>query len=176
MTATANTAFTAANFNQHVRDNLLETAPGKATGGVTNGSYPVKSATNQITFRTPQQVEVTASQSTSSSSYTNLSTSGPSVTVVHGPMVYVTWHASISNNSINSSYMGIQLSGSNTFSATDDLALRHRDPTGSNGENMMSMNYLFTGLTPGTTTFQAKYRSLGGTATFRYRRVCVFPL
>ncbi|GII42264.1 hypothetical protein [Planotetraspora phitsanulokensis] len=42
MTAVANSIFTTAAFNQYVRDNLLETAPAKATTGsrliVTTGS------------------------------------------------------------------------------------------------------------------------------------------
>lgn len=176
MTATANTAFTAAQFNTHVRDNLLETAPGKATSSFGNGSIPVKSATNQITFRTPSQAQVTTEQSTTSTSYTNLSTTGPTVTVTHGAMAFVSWHASIRNSSTNSSYVSVALTGSNTDSANDDRALRHRDGTGSSGEEMIGMSFLYTGLTAGTTTFQLKYRVIGGTGTFRYRRLSVIPL
>ena len=48
MTAVANAVFTAAQFNTHVRDNLLETAPAKAT---TTGGYFVATGTNTIVQR-----------------------------------------------------------------------------------------------------------------------------
>lgn len=52
MTAVANTEFTAVQFNTHIRDNLLETAPAKA---VNPGSYFAVSGTNSIAERTPAQ-------------------------------------------------------------------------------------------------------------------------
>ena len=48
MTAVANTVFTAAQFNQHVRDNLNETAPAKATA---SGGYFVATGVNAIAQR-----------------------------------------------------------------------------------------------------------------------------
>lgn len=176
MTAVSNTAFTAAQFNTHVRDNLLETAPAKATSGFSNGSIPVKSGTNQITFRTPQQQQILTEQSTSSTSYTNLTSTGPTVTVTTGSMAFVSWHCSLRNNSTNSSYMSVGVTGATTDAANDDRSIRHRDGTGSSGEEMMGIGFLFTSLNPGTNTFQAKYRVIGGTGTFRNRRISVIPL
>lgn len=175
MTAVANTPFTAAQFNTHVRDNLLETAPGKATAGVTNGSYPTKSATNTITFRTPTSASVNTQQSTSSSSYTNLSTSGPAVTVTTGTRALVIISASMLNNSTNSSFASFEVSGATSVSAVDDYAIRHRDGTGSSGEEQMSRAHFFTTLTAGSNTFTMKYRVVGGTGSFDNREIIVIP-
>lgn len=175
MTAVANTAFTAAQFNTHVRDNLVETAPGKATAGVSNGSIVTKSGTNQIAFRTPSSAEIVTSQSTSSTGYTNLATTGPSVTVTTGSRALIIMSASLQNNSDNSSFVSVAITGATSDAAADDRALRHRDGTGSSGEEQMSHAYLFTSLTPGSNTFTAKYRVIGGTGTFRYRHLIVIP-
>jgi len=178
MTATAHTAFPAASFNTHVRDNLLETEPGRATSSYGDGSIPVKSATNQITFRTPAFAAVTSSQSTSSGSYTNLTTTGPTVTVTTGAYALVFWHASMTNSGSGGTLMSVQVTnaGSVTHSATDQRAIRHTDESGNNGEDMFGMQFLFTDLTPGTNSFQAKYSVESGTGTYRLRRLGVIPL
>lgn len=178
MTATAHTSFPAASFNTYVRDNFLETEPGKAVSDFPNGSIPIKTATNQITYRTPGQAEVTSSQSTSSTSYTNLATPGPTVTATTGTNAIVFWHASMSTTTPFYGYMSFQVTnnGSVTHATADDRALRHSDQNGSAGEGMFGMSFLFTDLTPGANSFQAKYRVSGGTGTFRYRRIGVIPL
>lgn len=175
MTATANTAFTAAQFNTHVRDNLLETAPGKATAGVSNGSLLAKSGTNQIAWRTPSLSTVLTEQTTTSTSYANLATSGPAVTLTTGVRALVIISASLRNTSTNSCFMSVTVSGATTSAATDDRALRWRDGTGSDGEAQMSHAYMFTALTAGSNTFTAKYRVIGGTGTFRNRHLMVIP-
>lgn len=178
MTAVANTPFTSAQFNTHVRDNLLETSPGKANSGVANGSLLTKSGTNQVTWRTPTIATVATQQSTSSTSYTNLATFGPSVTVSTGANALVLWHASLLNNSNNSSFVSVDVSGATTDAANDDRALRQRDPDSASSpvEEMFGMNFMWTSLTPGTNTFTLKYRTLGGTASYQYRRIIVIPL
>ncbi len=175
MTAVANTAFTAAQFNTHVRDNLLETSPAKATAGVSNGSILTKAGTNSTAFRTPDIATVLTSQTTSSTSYTNLSTSGPAVTVTTGARALVAISCSLKNNSTNSSFMSCEVSGATSFSATDDRSIRNRDGTGSDGELSMSHVFLFKTLNSGSNTFTAKYRVIGGTGTFQYRHITVIP-
>lgn len=175
MTAVANTPFTAAQFNTHVRDNLLETSPAKATAGVTNGALLVKAATNSVAFRTPSTASVNVQQSTTSSSYTNLSTSGPAVTVTTGTRALVIINCSLQNTSTNSSFASFDVTGASSISAVDDYAIRHRDGTGSNGEEQMGRAHLFTGLTAGTNTFTMKYRVIGGTGRFDNREIIVIP-
>lgn len=175
MTAVANTAFTAAQFNTHVRDNLLETMPGKATAGFANGSFAVKSGTNQIAMRTPLVVSVDTQQSSSNTSYGNLSTVGPTITCTTGAGAICFWSASSLNSGSNSSLMSLQVSGATSFAADDNKALRHRDAD-SSGEEAFSMSYMYTTLNPGSNTFQCKYRVIGGTGTWQYRRLIVIPL
>lgn len=176
MTAVANTAFTAAQFNTHVRDNLLETGPAKATAGVTTGSILVKSGTNEVSFRTPSTASVNVSQTTSSTSYTNLSTSGPAVTVTTGTRALVIINCQLSNNSTNSSFASFAVTGASSISAVDDYAIRHRDGTGSSGSAQMARAHMFTSLTAGSNTFTMKYRVIGGTGTFDNREIIVIPL
>ena len=70
MTAASNATFTAAEFNAHIRDNLLETEPAKAT---TNDSYFVTTGANAIAQRSPGSDVINTMQTTTSTSYTNLS-------------------------------------------------------------------------------------------------------
>jgi hypothetical protein len=175
MTAVANTAFTAAQFNTHVRDNLLETSPAKATAGVTTGSILVKAATNSVAFRTPSGASVNTQQSTTSTSYTNLATNGPAVTVTTGTRALVIINCSMLNSSTNSSFASFAVTGATSVSATDDYAIRHRDGTGSSGEEHMGRAHLFTSLTAGSNTFTMKYRVIGGTGSFDNREIIVIP-
>ncbi len=89
MTAIAGSVFTAAQFNTFIRDNLAETAPAKATNP---GAYFTTSDTNQISERAFLDAIVETSQGTTSTTYTNLATSGPAVTVTSGPylLIYTT--------------------------------------------------------------------------------------
>jgi hypothetical protein len=105
----------------------------------------------------------------------NLSTAGPAVTVETGSRALVGISAQIKNNSSNSSFMSVTVSGASSSAANDDRALRHRDGTGTDGIEGMSHTFLFTTLTPGTNTFTAKYRALAGTATFESRHLWVIP-
>src|SRR3546814_19340432 len=69
MTAVANTVFTAAQFNQHVRDNLNETAPAKATAA---GGYFVATGVNAIAQRIADGNTDTNTGTTTSTTYTDL--------------------------------------------------------------------------------------------------------
>lgn len=176
MTAVANTAFTAAQFNTYVRDNLLETAPGKSGGGTSSGSYFVKDNPNRLGSRLADRQTVLTSQSTSSGSYTNLATNGPSVTANIEARCMVILTSSMINNSDNSSYVGVAVSGVTTIAASDDIALRFRDNNGSDPSTFQgSFAYIFTTLNRGSTTFTMKYRCNGGTSTFSNRHIMILP-
>ena len=81
MTAVSGSVFTAAQFNTFVRDNLNETSPAKAT---TSGAYFTVSGTNEITERVPASASTLVSETTTSTSFTDLTTVGPEVTVDTG--------------------------------------------------------------------------------------------
>ncbi len=174
MTAVANTVFTAAQFNTHVRDNLNETAPAKATG---TGSLIVTSGANSIAQRTPTTARSDTSDTTTSTSYGDLAgSSGPSVTVTLGNRAFVAITARINNSTATQpGVVGYDISGATTFSADDSRALWHE--TNGTGEfNRSTYIGLHTGLTGGSNTFTMKYRVGGGTGSFQFREICVIPL
>ena len=172
MTAVAGNAFTAAQFNTYVRDNLLETAPAKATA---TGGHFVSTGANAIAERFPQAALVSANESTSSSSYGDLTTVGPSVTVTCGTTVLISIYSSL--QSITASalpHMSYAISGSTTVAAADAQAVSFQSATAGQSARI-GMTFLRTGMTPGSNTFTAKYRANGGTGGFVDRRITVVP-
>lgn len=81
MTAAERAVWTSAQWNAHVRDNLLETMPAKAT---TEGSYFVSTAANAIAERVLGGNVVTTSETCTDTDYGDLATVGPAVTSTTG--------------------------------------------------------------------------------------------
>lgn len=136
-------------------------------------------ATGPAGSTTPTQAIVTTGESTSSSSYTDLTTTTDSVTVTvpSNGAVMVCIYAQIGGNAAGAQgYMSFALSGANTASATDDTAIMARYSASSSLMGWLGTPFVLTGLTPGSTTFKAKYKAGGGTATFTSRRIAVIPL
>lgn len=170
MTAIAGSVFTAAQFNTFIRDNLAETAPAKAT---TPGAHFAVSDTNQIAERIGARAEVLTSETTTSTSYTDLATVGPQVTVTTGPSALVYVHGSLQNSGTSSSRMAYVVSGASSIAEQDNRGI------GSGGDSavfsLQSGVHFHTDLTPGVNTFKAVYRVAGGTGTFLSRRIGVIP-
>lgn len=102
----------------------------------------------------------------------------PSVTVDIGDngLALVILTANIANSTANTAVrMGFAMSGANTVAASDAACMQHADPTASSPEQG-SWGKLFTGLTPGSTTFTLQYRVSAGTGTFLNRSISVIPL
>ena len=138
---------TAAIFNTHLRDNL--------------------------TALQPQSAVVPAGQTTTSTSYTDLATTGPAVTVTTGTQALITVGCqSSNNNSSQGAYMSFAVSGATTVAANDANAFYVTSFTGGFGSSGM-FQVLYTGLTAGSNTFTAKYRATGTTATFSARNIIV---
>lgn len=174
MTAVAGSVFTAAQFNTFVRDNLSETAPAKAT---TPGSYFTVSGTNQIIQRTPAQQSVNTSETTTSTSFADLTTPGPSVTVTTGSWAVIVATSEISNNtSSQAGRVGVDISGATTESPDSNHVLR-QESSGTAEFQRASIVRLHTGLTPGSNTFKLMYSTVGSsTASFNFRNIAVLPL
>lgn len=174
MTAVAHTAFPAASFNTHVRDNLLETEPAKATAA---GGFMVTTAANAITMRTPQSNTTAASQTTTSTSFADLATIGPIVTITTGTSAFVIISARMSNNTANSNtVMGFAVSGATTIAANsgDDCLWFEDDGTSATGR--ASTVSFITNLNAGSNTFTAKYLvQTPSTGTFSDRSLAVIP-
>ena len=131
---------------------------------------------------TPKSEYVATSETTTSTSYTDLATTGPDVSVTIGAsgMALVMFGCVAYNSSANfRNNMAIAMSGANTETAgtTGGRDLTLRDPLTSGNQGCTTYTtYLATGLTSGSTTFTAKYRVQGGTGTFATRQITVIPL
>lgn len=122
---------------------------------------------------------VSTAEGTSSTSWVDLTTTTDQVQVDVGAsgmvMVCISTQVGGSANGTQG-YMGFALSGANTQAASDDLSVMVRYSTSTSIMGMIGAPFVLTGLIPGTTTFKAKYKAGGGTATFTGRRISVVPL
>ena len=169
MTATENTAWTSSQWNTHVRDNLNETSPAKATAAA---RYLVSNGTNTIAERVPSAASVATSQTTTSTTYADLATVGPAVTVTTGTHALVMHIVRQNTSGSNSCWASHAVSGATTISANDEWATRMNETN----DMTISAVKLHTGLTAGSNTFTMKYKqSTSGTATFVDRRITVLP-
>ena len=118
-----------------------------------------------------QSAIVTNNESTSSTSFTNLTTLGPQVTVTVGDagVVLVLFRAQVASGAGN---MGIEMSGANTQAVQQEDAAFQQ----SIGNQTKAGFKLYTGLNPGSTNFTAKYKADTGTAQFLRRYIAVIPL
>lgn len=174
MTAVSGAVYTAAQFNTFVRDNLLECAPAKAT---TASGYFVTSATNQISQRTGLQTIITASDTTSSTSYSDADDGpGPTLDVTTGSSALVVVGGRIGGGTVStqSVKMSWEVSGGSSIAASDSWAAGGVGLT-STGFAYTSRAYLAVGLTPGVNTFTAKYSVSSGTGTYSQRTLFVMP-
>lgn len=120
--------------------------------------------------------EVDTSQGTSSTSYTDLATPGPAVTVATGTRALViltcrSYHSALGNDV----FMSFAVSGASTVAATDGRAAYQNAPA-AGAPLTVTMAVVVTGLTAGSNTFTAKYRTSAATATFSYRKITVIDL
>jgi len=120
---------------------------------------------------------VATSQGTTSTTYTNLATAGPSASVIIGPSgnAIVTISALISNNTAGAGgYMSFTASG---VASSDSLSISSSSGSLANVGYQQGSTFWVTGLTPGINTFTAQYkRNLAGTATFANRHITVIPV
>jgi hypothetical protein len=179
MTAVANDAFAASEWNIQVRDNLQETAPAKA---LVPGGIFVTEGANTIVERQPKQQDLFLGEFTTSTSYTDLTTLGPRVTVDCGPAAFVILYARITNETAGSvSLMSFEVVGAFTFTvyvAASDLRAIEYTPNVAVHTLHASAVFLVSGFSPQIErkVFTAKYRVTGGTGDFNWRRIAVIPL
>jgi hypothetical protein len=168
LTAVSNTALTAAQWNASVRDNLLETGPAKVTVG---GQILVSTSTSQLAARTISTNFVSNLETTTSTTYTDLTTPGPAVTVTTGAQALVALKCDASNSGASGSVMSVAVSGTTSQAATDANSI------GPDNTNKVRLGALvLLAIVGGSNTFTAKYRVTGGTGTFVNRSLIVIPL
>ena len=120
---------------------------------------------------------VATSQTTTSTSFTDLATAGPTVTVTTGTKVLVIVSVYVSANGTPAarSYMDFAISGATTRAASDTTAYLARTDTNGDIWGRASAANLLT-VTAGSNTFTAKYRVSAGTGTFVDRSIIVIDL
>jgi hypothetical protein len=119
---------------------------------------------------------VNTAQSTTSNTYTDLATVGPSATVTIGPtgtaIVMLTAEAMTTSNGTEC-YMSFDAGG---VTANDAQALVSATRNAGDTPNQSAIFWV-TGLTQGSNTFTAKYKTTGGvSATFENRNLIVIPI
>lgn len=125
---------------------------------------------------------VDTGQSTTSTTYTDLATTGPTVTLTTGTKAIITISCIAINNVANANAesgvtaMSFAVSGASTISASDTRSAQGPQIHTSHYNTRSATIYLDT-LTAGSNTFTAKYRVAGslatGTGTFYYRHMTV---
>ncbi len=174
LTAASNATLTAAQWNATVRDNLLETAPAKASAA---GRFFATSGTNSIAERVPTTASIgSAGTTTTTGSYVNLSGTGvgPAVTVSSGPLVLVSVGAIIQNDPTGSRiFASFEVSGASTIAAADDFAITN--DSAASGRLAAMSRVTLQSVTPGSNTFTMKYRVSGGTGQAAQRNIIAIP-
>ena len=176
LTAVANATLTAAQWNASVRDNLLMTAPALATAA---GNFFVSTGANSLAQRVPSSDTVNTTETTTSTSYVNLTTAGPTCSAVVSDIRVIVWWAVQSNsNAISTeSISSIDVSGATTTAASDNYCTDVQQPaSGSAFVDISVSRMVRLTVTAGSNTYQVKYRIAGtGTASFRRRSIVTLP-
>jgi len=171
-TAVANATLPAATWNATVRDNLNATAVALAS---VSSQYFVATGVNALAARLLQTATVATSQTTATTSYTNLATVGPAVTVTTGTIAVAFFCAAVSNTAANSATdVSVAVSGASSVAASDAWRTV-LDGVSANQVNRVVGMHCFTGLNAGSNTFTVQYKVGSGTGTFSDRELIVFP-
>jgi len=159
--------------------------PGYRSGGWASSDSTLPGSMSQFAFLdtgTPARIVsgtvATSQGTTSTAAYVDLATTGPSVTlnVPASGEVAIDLSAAYTSGgaAAQTGYMGFTLSGANTRGATDATAAYARTVT-SGLFGVITRRIHLTGLTPGTTTVKAVYKTSTSTATFADRILIVEP-
>jgi hypothetical protein len=131
-------------------------------------------------FADPQQADVNTSENTTSTSFGDLTTPGPSLTktLVNGQKVLVLlWASNLAITSSQQSWASFAVSGASTQAASDINGAWFQEPTsGPAIPKIGSRGSVFTATASGSHTFTEQYRtSSANTSTFARRRIIIKP-
>ncbi len=128
-------------------------------------------AANDLVERNWDRGLISTSENTTSTSYTDLTTTGPTVSSLSSTSnVIVVVTATTNNSGGSNNYMSFAISGDATLAADDSRALL----VSSTSIQASSAVFTVTGVT-GSCTYTAKYRVSGGTGTWSNRYIVVVP-
>lgn len=179
MTAASGTYITPAQFNVHVRDNLLET---EAAGAQNATRFWAVDGPNRTSEHRIMESQVSATETTTSQEYTDLASYGPSVTVACNSLVLIFTACQVANSASNASYVSYEVASVDETIGflNEPKASRAIIQDGGTGRhNRMGSMAALSGL-PGPADFKVamKYRVSNSvsTGTFQKRRLNVMPL
>lgn len=119
-----------------------------------------------------QAAEVQTSQTTTSTSYTDLSTAGPAVTVETLTTALVIFGATFFQTTGGTGRISFAVSGATSIAASDTYAIAQSSTaTGISGCRVVPL----TGLTAGSNTFTLKYKTSANTLNASNRFIWVIP-
>lgn len=174
LTAVANAAFTAAQYNASDRDNMLVTPAALAT---TNGRFFAVNGANAIVERVPVGITNITSDTTTSTTYAGLTGgTGPAVTCTAGLVALVVWGVLGANSAANvNTFASYAVSGSTSIVSVDARSVGGSQATAGTTAVNASRVWLETALVPGSMTFTIQYRVSANTGTFSNRHISVVP-
>lgn len=115
---------------------------------------------------------VATSQTTTSASYVDLATVGPSVSILTGTKALVNLSCYMDNSGGNFSFYNFAVSGATTIAAASIGPITKFNT----GAEQLAGMVIVTGLNPGVNTFTTKYAVSAGTGTFSSRNISVVSL
>ena len=120
---------------------------------------------------------IATDEATNSTSYTDLTTTGPAVTLTTGTSVFI-WMSAIAYKTTvsNSCWISPAVSGASSIAASDANAVQTSSYNGLTPALPMARILLLSGLTAGSNTFTLRYRVDGGTFNFFNRSIAVLAL
>ena len=161
---------TASIMNTDVRDNFLQTGPAKVSAV---SQILVSTAANTLVARGIVNDEVITSETTASTSYTDLATSGPAVTATTGTSALVLFACRLTNQTVDAvALASYAVSSASTVAASDNKAIEFRPATASHF-HATGYALLQASLTAGSNVFTMKYRVASGTGEYARRRIAV---
>lgn len=145
-------------------------------GGIAS-VFGITSLVFQDTAASLPSVLVTTQESTSSTSYTDLTTTSDQVVVNIGSsgkaVVSISSWMTLSGSA--GEWVTFAASGANIIAASDTYSIEFNSP-GAGFESRQGASFMLNNLVPGLTTFKMKYRCNAGTATFKDRQLAVLAL
>lgn len=153
-----------------------------ATWPVVSGNPVPSTNLNELNQRMSNTVEaigfdeVNTAETTSSTTFTDLATAGPAVTVTcPSSKAMIVTSAFLLNNSAAISRMSFEVTGASTVAAAASFGPQAK--LQASDAVQVSYTHVLTGLSTGSNTFTAKYSvATGSTGEFRNRKLFVFPL
>jgi hypothetical protein len=151
--------------------NINESAPAKAT---TQGYWFISgSSANTINERAILQSEILTQETSGRTTYGNIATVGPTVTITTGTQALISTTAQMFNSGANNMYMSYAVSGATTSTSVDDRALAFQAGA---GDQIRATCTTLQALTAGSNVCKAEYKTTAGTGTWDDRRILVMAM